>query len=304
VNGGALLDSSRQAWANTLAGFVASMKAAGVSLIGLSAQNEPDANVTTYEACPYTPAALSTFIGTYLGPAFTAANVTGVKLIGPETQNWCASGFPAYESALAGNAAAWSALSIIATHEYGCSPSAFPAIQAAGKEFWETEIYDQQHTTADLTMASGLVVAKLMHEALTISSVNAWHYWWLRNDDNGNGGLISSSGASKRLWVMGNFSRFVRPGFQRVGTSGKLPTGVTLSAYRNPSDGTLAIVAINANTSTATLPVFVSGAVPCSLTPWVTSPSDDLVAKTPISVSGSRFTATLAAQSVTTFVGK
>ena len=96
---------------------------------------------------------------------------------GPETQNWC--GFPTYSSAIQGNASAWSAISIIATHEYGCTPAkAFPAAQQAGKEFWETEIYDQVNATADLTMNSGLVVANLMYDALANANMNAWHYWW------------------------------------------------------------------------------------------------------------------------------
>ncbi|HZL16157.1 MAG TPA: hypothetical protein VFG23_00300 [Polyangia bacterium] len=34
-------------------------------------------------------------------------------------------------------------------HEYGCSPKAYPDIAQAGKEFWETEIYDEGSTTAD-----------------------------------------------------------------------------------------------------------------------------------------------------------
>jgi glucuronoarabinoxylan endo-1,4-beta-xylanase len=311
VNGGSLNDGSRQSWAATLAAYPAKMKAQGVNLIAVSAQNEPDANVTSYEACTYSASALSAFISGYFAPAFSSAGVTGVKLMGPESQNWC--GFPSYYSAINGNAAAWSALSIIATHEYGCSPSnpagtaAIAAtIQAAGKEFWETEIYDE-NSAVDSSITSGLVTAKLIHEAMTIANMNAWHYWWVRHDSTSGGysnqGLINTT-ATKRLWVLGNYSRFVRPGFVRVGTSGKVPAGVTLSAYENPSDGTVVVVAINTNNSSTSLPVFISGAAPCTVTPWATSASDDLASKTPLPVSGARFTATLAAQSVTSFVGK
>jgi O-glycosyl hydrolase len=44
--------------------------------------------------------------------------------------------------------------------------------------------------------------------------------------------------------------------------------------------------------------------VPCSMTPWVTSAADNLASKSPITVSNARFSATLDAQSVTSFVGK
>src|SRR5664280_1993998 len=114
VNGGTIVDGSRQAWANSMAKFVTTMAAAGVNIYAVSAQNEPDATVSTYESCTYTAAALATFIGTYLGPAL--AN-SGVKLMGPETQNWC--GFKSYADAIMNNSAAASAVSIIATHEYG-----------------------------------------------------------------------------------------------------------------------------------------------------------------------------------------
>ena len=124
---------------------------------------------------------------------------------------------------------------------------------------------------------------------------------------SGNGGCLYDTTTNvwtKRLWVMGNFSRFVRPGFKRVSTSGTLPSGVLVTAYTNEADGTVAIVAINSGSSAANVSLFITGAAPCSMTPYVTSSSDSLAAKAEISVSASRFTAQLASQSVTTFVGK
>jgi O-glycosyl hydrolase len=66
----------------------------------------------------------------------------------------------------------------------------------------------------------------------------------------------------------------------------------------------VAIVAINNNTNATPLSLFISGAAPCRLTPWVTSSNDDLASKAALSVSSSRTSFTLGAQSVTTFVGK
>jgi glucuronoarabinoxylan endo-1,4-beta-xylanase len=291
--------SNGQAFAQFLAGFVSYMKGQGVPIYAVSSQNEPDANVT-YESCLYTGPQLASFVGTYMGPALANSNV---KIMSPETQNWC--GFPSFESAILGNADATKYTSIIATHEYGCSPKAYPEIAQAGKEFWETEIYDTATNTADPGMPSALRVAKLIHDAMTIASMNAWHYWWVYPASADNGALWDkgTNAPSKRLWVEGNFARFVRPGFVRVGTTGTVPAGVSLSAYKNPSNGTVTIVAINTNPGTTPLSLFVSGAAPCSMTPWVTSSSDSLGAKTAISVSNSHFNATLAAQSVTTFTG-
>jgi glucuronoarabinoxylan endo-1,4-beta-xylanase len=288
------------AFATFLKGFVSYMKGQGVPIYAVSSQNEPDANVT-YESCAYTGATLASFVGTYLGPAFAG---TGVKVMSPETQNWC--GFPSYESALQANSAAWAATSIVATHEYGCSPSAYPQIQQAGKEFWETEIYDTTTNTADPGMGSGLRVAKLIHDAMTIASMNAWHYWWVFPATTDNGALWdkASGQPAKRLWVEGNYARFIRPGFERIGTTGNAPSGVLVSAYKNPSDGTLVAVAINDNGSATPVSLFLPAGAPCTFTPWVTSATDSLASKAAVSVAGSRVSFTLPPQSVTTFVGK
>jgi glucuronoarabinoxylan endo-1,4-beta-xylanase len=103
---------------------------------------------------------------------------------------------------------------------------------------------------------------------------------------------------------MGNYSKFVRPGFQRVGITGTVPSGLQVTAYQSPSDGTVVVVAINGNGNATSLSIFLSGGAPCSMTPWVTAASDDLAAKTAVQVTSSRFTFSLPAQSVTTFVGK
>jgi glucuronoarabinoxylan endo-1,4-beta-xylanase len=295
--------TNASAYATFLVNYVAAMKSAGVDLYAISAQNEPDANVT-YESCVYTPSTMATFVANTLGPAFAGSSV---KVMAPETQNFCSSGLPGFISALENSSAAWSALSIIATHEYGCTPAiAEPAIASAGKEYWETEIYDTTHTTADTTMLTGLWVANTMYDALVNANMNAWHYWWFYPASNDNGALwdYSSKKPSKRLWVMGNFSRFVRPGFSRIDVSGSKPSGVSVAAFLNPADATVAIVAINTNTSTATLPIFVAGTQwPAQVTPWVTSSSADLASQSAITVTGANFSAVLAAQSVTTFVG-
>jgi len=72
----------------------------------------------------------------------------------------------------------------------------------------------------------------------------------------------------------------------------------------NLSDGTVAIVVVNGG-SAQQLSFFVAGAAwPASVTPYVTTSSSKLAAGSAISVSAGRFSASLAAQSVTTFVGK
>jgi len=278
-------------YATFLTGFVSWMKSQGVPIYAVSAGNEPDANVT-YESCVYTGATMESFISTYMGPAFAGS---GVKIMAPETQNWC--GFPSFEPALVKD----NFVSIIATHEYGCTLKAYPDIAAAGKEFWETEIYDADQSGDD-AMSSPLRMAKLINDSLTIANMNAWHYWWVYSATSG---LFTAAGqVTKRLWVEGNYARFIRPGYQRVATSGSAPSGVLLSAYTSPTDGTVVVVAVNNNVADTPISFFVSGAAPCMLTPYITDVNSDLIVGAPLTVSGGRFSSTLGARSVTTYVGR
>jgi len=64
------------------------------------------------------------------------------------------------------------------------------------------------------------------------------------------------------------------------------------------------VVAINNNKSATPLSLFISGVVPCSFTPWVTSAADSIASKSALVVSDARFSVSLGAQSVTSFVGK
>ena len=62
----------------------------------------------------YSAAQLAAWIDV-LGPAMAAI---GVKVMAPETMNGC--GFPGYFPAIQNNTAAWTAVNIFASHEYGC----------------------------------------------------------------------------------------------------------------------------------------------------------------------------------------
>jgi glucuronoarabinoxylan endo-1,4-beta-xylanase len=298
-----------QGLASALVTWVQNAKTQGVPIYAVSAGNEPDScgiNSTT----SYSAAQLAAWIDV-LGPAMAAINV---KIMAPETMNWY--GFPSYFNAIKNDATAYSYVNIFAGHRYGLGPdsknadvvAANKAIAAdTSKEYWQTEV-DTGTASGDSSgdgIASALLMAKQMHADLTVANLNAWHLWWLYNA-SGNGGFLydtTNNVWAKRLWVLGNYARFVRPGYMRVSTSGTVPSGVLVTAYQNPADGTLVVVATNNNTSATPLSLYVSGVVPCSITPWVTSATDSLASKSAITVSNARFSASLDAQSVTTFVG-
>lgn len=286
-----------QEYADKLLAFAKSMKSSGVPLYAISAQNEPDATVD-YESCRINPDSMALWVGKYLGPTFAGS---GVKVMSPETQNWY--GMANYWPKLKADADFMKYADIVATHEYGGAVKAYPEIQQAGKEFWETEIYDTD-MPADAGMGSALRTAKLIHEAMTIANMSAWHFWWVYPSTTDNGALWdkTSNKASKRLWIMGNFSRFVRPGSVRIGATVAPTSGVSISAYRDSSNSKIVIVALNTNT-TATSQEFslVRGTVG-KVTPWVTDDARALVAQSALTASANAFTFSLPARSVTSLV--
>jgi glucuronoarabinoxylan endo-1,4-beta-xylanase len=141
----------------------------------------------------------------------------------------------------------------------------------------------------------------MIYAAFATGGVSAWHYWWTE-------ALVpSASSPPPQVYALGNFSKFVRPGYYRADVTGApTPSGSAplVVAFTNLSDGTVAIVVVNGG-GAQNASFFVAGtAWPASVTPYVTTTSSKLAAGTAITVSGGRFSASLAGQSVTTFVGK
>lgn len=304
-NGGTLLPEHADDWANALVAYVQWMQTQGVTISKLSGQNEPTTKVS-YESCIYTPSALADFIGNHLGPALHAANLDTTKIVAPETQDWQT--FPTFASAILSSSAASSAVGVLATHSYGQSaPAAYPAADQANKELWQTEVYDQaKHVDAGI--ASGIRVALMMHSALVEASVNAWHYWWIL-PVMGNAALFdqASDAPAKRLYAMGNFSRFVRPGFYRVDTTTTGPTpGVSISAYADGPSKQIVIVVINENAGPVSQAILFDGVAAGSWMSWVTSSTKSSVSSGSPVDGGSNpneLVVSLDPQSVTTFRG-
>jgi len=203
----------------------------------------------------------------------------------------------------------------VATHEYDTQKAmAWPSDVDNGKrskEVWETEVsgvmyWPQQGPSSDI--ANGLAVAGWVHSALVVGEASAWLYWWYQaSGSNDNEGLVlsGSTAMTKRCYTIGNYSKFVRPGYVMVDVAGNSNSNLLLSAFTG-TDGTV-IVAINNSSSAVTVPITISGgtgAAPATCTPYVTSSSANLAAGTAATVTGGAFSASLAATSVTTFVCK
>jgi glucuronoarabinoxylan endo-1,4-beta-xylanase len=301
-NGGSLVPTQYQAWADRLAGFAAQMAAAGVPLKALSAQNEPG-YTAAWETCVYQPAQLVVFIRDYLGPALAGPALAGRRLpiLAPETQNW--NSFASFANPILDDSESAKYVDFLATHDYGGTPYPY---QAAGKEVWETEVSDPSKGS-DPGIDSGLVVAKMIHDHLVKADASAWHYWWLKprmDSPPGNGALTGLDGQlTRRAYALGNWSRFVRPGFVRVDATPNPQAWVYVSAFADPVSGRVVIVAVNQNIADADQVFSIPGSGLSAVTPWITSADLALAPADPVPLVGESFTFTLPSSSITTFVG-
>jgi glucuronoarabinoxylan endo-1,4-beta-xylanase len=295
-NGGHLQTSDYASWSKVLAAFPAFYKKnGGVDLYAVSAQNEPDF-VASYQSCIFNASQMVAWIDV-LGPALAALSPP-VKVLAAEPDNWGNFwGGDGYGPAIIADSAANSYVGPLATHDYGNTSAgtyARPAPPANNTHHvWETEC-----TPGD---TGPITIATMIYAAFATGGVSGWHYWWTE-------ALVPDpSSPPPQVYALGNFSKFVRPGYLRVDVSGapKASGSVPLVvAFASQADGTVAIVVVNGG-GAQQVSFFVSGtAWPASVTPYVTTTSSKLAAGTVISVSGGRFSGSLAAQSVTTFVGK
>jgi glucuronoarabinoxylan endo-1,4-beta-xylanase len=216
-----------------------------------------------------------------------------------------------YGHYLARDATAWGFIDILGTHEYDTQKAeAWPADVDGGKRsktIYETEVsgvhyWPNEGPSSDI--ANGVVVAEWIHSALVVGEASAWLYWWYQASGDNEGVIITNGTLTKRAYVMGNYAKFVRPGFVMVDVTGNSNASLLLSAFKG-TDGSVVVVAINKSSSAVTVPITISGgAAPASCTPYVTSSSANIAAGTAVTATGGTFSASLAGTTVTSFVCK
>jgi glucuronoarabinoxylan endo-1,4-beta-xylanase len=287
-NGGTLNDANYGDYANYLESFVTYMQNGGVSLYAISMQNEPDW-VTTYESCAWTAAQMDTWVA-------NNSSVLTTKLIMPE-----AAGFnTALSNPALDDPNAVGHIAIIAGHLYGSSPSYYAKAVSLGKDVWMTE-----HAFSDTGIAGALKLAKEVHDSMTTASYDAYVWWWLQNWTGGgylNGLLDEQNNITLNGYAMGQFSKFIRPGYVRANATNNPSGSVYVSAYKG--SGHYVIVAINLGTTDVRQPFVIQNQTVTSMTPYRTSATENLTQLSVVNVASDSFSYTLPANSITTFVSE
>ena len=196
-------------------------------------------------------------------------------------------------------------IGIVAGHLYGVSPSYYTQAENLGKDVWMTE-HSLTPSGSQPAMSDALAAAEEVHNSMVTGQYNAYVWWWIWDDPNDsvNYGLINSSTTSPAPtyygYALGQFAKFVQPGYVRASATASPVSGVYASAYEG--NGHFVIVLINSNATATSLGFAVDNASVTSLTPYQTTASGGLAQQVAVTVSGGQFNYTLPAQSITTLV--
>jgi glucuronoarabinoxylan endo-1,4-beta-xylanase len=311
MKGGAMIgnEANYAALARLFAGFVTYMASQGVPLLALSPQNEPDMS-TWYPSATWTSRQIHDFVP-YLDAAFRSAGVTNTKILLAEQSHWeprlrlWRDSF-SYAAETMNDPAVAARVGILAAHNYDQrDPSSPPRIRnLTTQRVWQTEVSTSD--AFDGSMDNALVWAQRVHYFLSAARVNAFHYWYLTAGPNNhdNQTLADSSGrVALRAYAIGNWSKFVRPGWHAVATRNSGP--LLVSAFQNGAQTDAAIVAVNSRPSAVGEQRFEVGeAIGESVTPWLTSSDSSLIAQRPVPVVDGGFSYTIPPRAVVTFVGR
>jgi len=284
-------------WASRLAAFAGLLQQnAGVPLYGILIQNEPD-YIASYVSMLVSNSEFVNFINV-LGPKLAALNPKPVLIAG-DYSDWA--NLWGMTAAIEANSSALAYTGIYATHQYWRT-STYQGSHP--RPLWQSEM--SSFEAFDPSIANGVTVAKWIHAAIVDGNVSVWHYWWLYNPYNeSNEGLIgypeNRNASTKRFYTLGNFSKFVRPGWVRIDVSGQSNPNLFVSAYKGPL-GKFAIVVINDSASNQSFVANLADARVPLVVPWSTSATLDLAAQASVAVSANQFSAIIP-NGVTTFVG-
>lgn len=280
--------SSFAAYVTHLNDFVAYMKTNGVDLYAISITNEPDyASDWTYWS-----------IDQVYQFTLNHASKINTRVISAESFQYRKD---LYDRIL-NDPNALANIDIVGAHTYGTQVSAFAyplfdqKAAPLGKERWMTEHYTESSNDADL-WPMALDVGTDIHNTMVEGQFNAYVWWFIRRKYSP---LKEDGNISKRGFCMSQYSKFVRPGAKRVDATKSPTSGVSVSAYKKADS--VVVVVVNKNTAASSLKVSIPGITSSGYSKFTTSSSKSLKDDGTGTLSGAAFTASVDAQSVTTFV--
>ena len=164
-----------------------------------------------------------------------------------------------------------------------------------GLRFWQSEycilgdnVGEIKGEGRDLGINPALYVARTIHIDMVNANATAWQWWTAISAYDYKDGLIyvdknKTDGnyyASKMLWALGNYSRFIRPGAVRVDVSSTEIAAksnlLLISSYKDLKTKQLITVIVNSDVNPVKLKLNLKSGTVSDLTSYVTSSNADL----------------------------
>lgn len=171
--------------------------------------------------------------------------------------------------------------------------------QVSGLKYWMSEYCilgdnsgEIDGNRRDLGINPALYLARVIHTDVAVANATAWHWWLAISPYDYKDGLIyidkqKADGnfyKSKMLWALGNYSRFIRPGYQRVSISSSKGDTVNqnflYSAYKDPATGNLVTVIVNSGVQPVTFSIKKGTTAVTGLKGYLTSDTSELQLQT------------------------
>jgi glucosylceramidase len=277
LKGGKLKPEFRQAWANYYVKFIKTYEKMGMPIWGLTVQNEPMAT-QTWESCVFTAEEERDFIKQFLGPTLQKNGLGGKKLIA-----WDHNRDQVFQRA-----------SVILS-----DPEAAKYVWGIGFHWYETwtgsaEQFDNVKMVHESFPKTNLLLTEASVEKFNPDSLQSWALgerygnniindlnsgakgwtdWNMLLDEHGGPNHVGNfcfapihadSKTGKLIYTnsyyyLGQFSKFIVPGAQRVATSSNRDKLIATS-FMNP-DGELVVVVMNKSNDKLTYNLWIHGKV-------------------------------------------
>lgn len=260
------------------AAYLKAFNTACGGLAAISPANEPNYKVS-YESMQMTASEVADFVA-------AEGDQCGAPIMAPEPFNMDQS----YISTYLSNTAAKAKTSFICGHIYGAKPY----VLSVDKPVWMTEHYINSNISGD-DWQNAMAAAKEINDCMD-AGWSAYVWWYIRRSY----GPMSESGDIQKLgYVMAQYARYVRPGYEKISCTPNPSNGIYATAYKK--DSKIVIVVINQGDSDVYQPFGLKGASASGFTRYKTTSSANL-ASDHFSVSGATFGVVLPSMSVTTLV--
>ncbi len=294
----------RQAYADYLVQYAKDYAAAGVPLSYVGPENETTI-APPQDSMIMSPAQTANFMA-ILGATLARSGLsTRAECCASIGWNYAQQFAAAIETDKAAN----TATALFTSHGYFVAPDL--PLRGWSKPVWETEwapfgFQPWDPAWDDGSLSSGFTWAQNIYTGLTAANLDAFLYLWGASTSGLTGpntGLVEVKGntvaTSGRLWAFASYSRFIRPGAVRIGTTTSA-TGLDVTAFRN-STGSIAVIVLNRAHGRQVATFSLRGLSGAHVTPYLTDTSHGLSAQSPITVRNSAFTATLPPRSLVAY---